>query len=112
MNAEQYIGKLDSPLKEIVKELRKIVTNHSSDIKEEMKWNVPTYSINKNICSIMAHKKHVNFQIFRGAHIKDAEELEGTGKDMRHLKFSTLGEVEEAKMEKYLKQAIGNRSDP
>ena len=106
MTAEQYVGKLDSPLKEIVKELRKIVMNHSSDIKEEMKWNVPTYSINKNICSIMAHKKHVNFQIFRGAHIKDAKELEGTGKDMRHLKFSTLGEVEEAKMEKYLKQAI------
>ncbi len=106
MNAEGYFDKLDSPLNDIVKELRKIVMNQSSAFKEEMKWNVPTYSINKNICSIMAHKKHVNFQIFRGAHIKDAEELEGTGKDMRHLKFSTLGEIEEAKMEKYLKQAI------
>lgn len=106
MNMEEYVDKLDSPLKEIVNELQKIITNHSPDIKEEIKWNVPTYSINKNIFSIIAHKKHVNFQIFRGAHIKDAQELEGTGKDMRHLKFSTLGEVEEAKVEKYLKQAI------
>jgi len=106
MSAQEYIDKLDSPLKEIVKELRKIVTNHSSDINEEMKWNVPTYSINKNICSIMAHKKHVNFQIFRGAHIKDVQELEGTGKEMRHLKFFTLNEVEETKVEKYLEQAI------
>jgi len=106
MTAEEYVDKVDSPLKEIVKELRKIITNHSTDFKEEMKWNVPTYSINKNICSIMAHNKHVNFQIFRGAHIKGAQELEGTGKDMRHLKLSTLGEVDKTKVEKYLKQAI------
>lgn len=106
MNAEEYVDKLDSPLKEIVQVLRRIVTNHSSDIKEEIKWNVPTYSIHRNICSIMAHKKHVSFQIFRGAHIKDSQELEGTGKDMRHLKFCTLGEVEETKVKKYLTQAI------
>jgi len=106
MNTEEYIEKLNSPLKEVVKILRKIVTNYSSDIKEEIKWSVPTYSINKNICSIVAHKKHVNFQIFRGAHIKDSQKLEGTGKDMRHLKLSTVGEVEEANVEKYLKQAV------
>lgn len=56
--------------------------------------------------SIMAHKKHVNFQIFQGAHIKDAKRLVGTGKDMRHLKFSTLKEVTAADVEKYLKQAV------
>jgi len=61
MNTGQYIDKLVSPMKEIVKELRRIVTIHSSNINEEMKWNVPTYSISKNICSIMAHQKHVNF---------------------------------------------------
>lgn len=106
MDVDKYIGKLDPPLKAIVQELRKIITNLSSDMKEEIKWNVPTYSINKNICSVMAHKKHVNLQIFLGAHIKDAQELDGAGKDMRHLKFSALNEVEEEKISKYLKQAI------
>ncbi len=106
MNVEHYVDKLDSPLKEIVLKLRRLITNHSVGIQEKIKWNVPTYSINKNICSIMAHKHHVNFQIFRGAHIQDAGELEGTGKDMRHLKFSTLDEIEDAKIDKYLKQAL------
>ncbi|MGB0909275.1 MAG: DUF1801 domain-containing protein [Nitrospirales bacterium] len=106
MNVEEYIDSLDSPMKEISSELRRIVTVFSPELKEEVKWSVPTYSINKNICSIIAHKKHVNFQIMQGAHIKDAEELEGTGKDMRHLKFSTLGEVEKTNVQKYLKQAI------
>jgi hypothetical protein len=107
MNTEEYIDKLDSPMKEISKELRRIVVAFSPQLKEEVKWNVPTYSMNKNICSIMAHKKHVNFQIFQGAHVKDSQKLEGTGKDMRHLKFCTLDEVGEADVEEYLKQAVG-----
>lgn len=106
MDTEQYIGKLDFPLNEIAKELRRIITTFSSVIREEMKWNVPTYSINKNICAIIAHNNHVNFQIFRGAHMLDSLELEGTGKNMRHLKLSTLSEVEETKLVKYLEQAI------
>ena len=93
-------------MKEISTELRRIVKVFSPELREEMKWNVPTYSMKKNLCSIMAHKKHVNFQIMQGAHLKDAQELEGTGKDMRHMKFSSLGEVDETKVEKYLKQAV------
>jgi len=106
MNAEEIIDELDSPMKEISRELRRIVKAISPELKEDVKWNVPTYSKNKNICSIMAHKKHVNFQIFRGAHIKDAQKLEGTGRDMRHLTFSALGEVDGAVVAKYLKQAV------
>ncbi len=106
MNVEEYINSLDSPMKEISSALRRIVTAFSPELKEQIKWNVPTYSMNTNICSIMAYKKHVNFQIMQGAHIKDVEELEGTGKDMRHLKFATLDEVEQADVQKYLKQAI------
>jgi hypothetical protein len=42
----------------------------------------------------------------QGAHLKDALELEGTGKDMRHMRFSSLGEIEEEKIKYYLKQAV------
>jgi hypothetical protein len=106
MKTEDYFDSLDSPMKEISKELRRIITAFSLALKEEIKWGVPTYSIKKNICSIMAHKKHVNFQIMRGAHLKDAQELEGTGKDMRHITFSSLDDIEAEKIENYLKQAI------
>jgi hypothetical protein len=106
MNADEYFERLDSPMKEISLKLRAIITAHCSELKEEVKWSVPTYSINKNICSIMPHKKHVNLQLMQGAHLKDAQKLEGTGKDMRHMKFFSLGEVEREKIEWYLKQAI------
>ena len=106
MSVDEYVDQLNFSMKEIVEKLRKIINNHSSDIKEEIKWNVPTYSINRNVCSIMVHKKHVNFQIFRGAHLKDAGELAGTGKDMRHLKITTVDDVQEISVKKYLRQAI------
>ena len=106
MNANKYIEKLDSPLKEVSTALRSIVVALSSEVEEDFKWGVPTYSINRNLCSIMAHKTHVNLQIFQGSHIKDADELEGLGKDMRHLKFSTLDEVESVCVWNYLEQAM------
>ena len=106
MSIDKYIKKLDSPLKEIVIELRAIVNNSSSDLQEAIKWNVPTYFINSNICSIMAHKNHVNLQIFSGAHIKAANLLDGNGKDMRHIKFANKEDIDSRVIEKILAQAI------
>lgn len=106
MKVDEYIDGLKSPMKEISKELRRIVIALPFELKEEIKWGVPTYTMKKNICSIMAHKNHVNFQIMQRAHLEDAHKLEGAGKDMRHLKFSTIREVKESAVEKYLKQAI------
>ncbi len=106
MNVGEYVNSIDDPMKEIVEKLRRAVKGTSKKLKEEIKWNVPTYSINKNICSIMAHKNHVNLQIFQGAKIKDANKLEGSGKGMRHIKYKHVNEVKITEIKKYLKQAI------
>ena len=106
MSVEKHIEQLDSPMKEIVVALRKVVTKYSDELNEAIKWQVPTYSRNKNVCSIIAHKRHVNFQIMHGAHIDDENALEGTGVSMRHMKFSTIDEIDVDQVEKYLKRAI------
>jgi hypothetical protein len=106
MNVDEYFDNLDPPMQDISKELRRIALALLPEVKEELKWNVPTYSLSKNICSIMAHKKHVNLQIFQGAHIEDSQLLEGTGKDMRHLKYVSLDEIKKDVVEKCLKQAL------
>jgi hypothetical protein len=110
MNAKEYFDKLDSPMQDISKELRRIISALSPRLKEEVKWNVPTYSMKKNICSIIAHKKHVNFQLFQSAHIKDVQNLGGTGKDMRHLKISAIDEIDKANVLKCLNRMRSDRS--
>ncbi len=51
-------------------------------------------------------KKHVNLQLFQGAHIEDSKLLEGTGKDMRHLKYTSVDDIERDTVRKCLKQAL------
>ena len=106
MTPDEYFAGLEPPIREIAAALREILREQSFGFKEEMKWKVPTYSLNRNICSIMAHKTHVNFQIFQGAHIEDAAELQGAGKDMRHVGISNLEQIDSAKLIKYLAQAV------
>ena len=103
-NVQSYITSVDGNLKPIVEKLRGLLNSISENFTEGIKWNVPTYSINKNICSIMVHKKHVNLQIFRGAELEDAALLLGSGKGMRHLRFESLGDVEENIVRKLVKQ--------
>ncbi len=105
-DVDSYIQSVEDNLKPIVKKLRGAIKDCSEVIKEEMKWNVPTYSINKNICSIMAHKHHVNFQIFQGANLKDSKLLYGTGKNMRHLRYENIEQVDTTIINKIIEQAI------
>ena len=44
---------------------------------------------------IMPHKKHVNLGFFQGAHLDDPTGmLEGTGKNLRHVKLKQLDAVD------------------
>jgi len=106
MTTDEYINNLEKPLSTIVIKLRKSIQDVSPDITEAIKWSVPVYSLNKNICSIIAHKRHVNLQIFNGAHLRSANKMQGTGKDMRHIKFVSEAEIKPAEIRKILKEAI------
>ena len=103
---DSYLDSVNEELKPFVIELRKAITSVSKDLKEEIKWNVPTYSVNKNACSITAHKGHVNLQVFQGAQVKDSALIEGSGKSMRHLKYKEPGDVKASIVEKIVRQAI------
>ena len=92
-NLDLHIASVDPKLKPIIIRLREIILSSSRSIREQYKWSQPTYGINKDIRSIMAHKKHVNLQVFHQVEIEDAEHLVGTGKSMRHLKFEKHSDV-------------------
>ena len=106
MSVDEYVGNLASPQREISEKLRNIIKDTDNNLIETIKWNTPVYTLNKNICSIVAHKNHVNLQIFQGGNIKDHKKLQGTGKNMRHLRFLSTNDVEKNSIQRYLKQAI------
>jgi hypothetical protein len=101
---KEYIEKQKSPQKEICLKLREIILKTFPDIKEEMKWGVPTFSGGKFY--IGALKEHVNLGFsINGLTKEEIALFEGGGKTMRHIKIRTLKDVDEKRIVKLLKIA-------
>jgi len=67
-----------------------------------MKWGVPNF--HKGIFYIVALKDHVNLGFsIKGLSEKELSLFEGAGKKMRHIKISTMQDIEEQKIVDLLK---------
>jgi hypothetical protein len=102
---DNYLEKQKSLQKEICQKLREIIFKIILDVKEEMKWGVPTYADGKYY--IVALKDHVNLEVsLRGLSEEKQKLLEGSGKTMKHIKILSLEEIEEKRVAEPLKLAL------
>ena len=101
MEVEEYIEKQKSPQKELVQRLRDIIVKAFPEVKEEVRMGVPWY---EGKYYIVALKDHVNvgFSV-KGLSEQEAALFEGKGKMMRHVKFYSLEDVDEARVVKLLR---------
>ncbi len=98
---ENYIEKQKSPQKEIVQRLRGIILKTLPSIKEELKMGVPWY---EDKYYIVALEDHVNLGFsVKGLSEQEMALFEGKGSMMRHVKFYSLEDVDEARVVKLLK---------
>ena len=98
---ENYIEKQKSPQREICHKLSNIILKTFPDIKEEMKLGVPWY---EGKYYIVALKDHVNLGFsLEGLSKEETGLFEGGGKTMKHIKISSLNEIDETKIVKLLK---------
>ena len=97
---DQYIEKFDGEKKTILKRLRNIILKTRSDLKEEMKMEVPWYS---GLFYLVGLKDHVNMGFAFGGLKKHEKELEGKGKYMRHIKFFSSKDIDEGKIIRLIK---------
>ena len=103
---KEFIKTVKPDLVSAVEQIRGIILKCSKELREEIKWGTPTYNLNKLVCSIHAHKAHLTLNFFNGAKLKSSHLLEGTGKGMRHLKFYTPKDIDKAKIQLLLKEAM------
>ena len=99
---DDYIEAQNSPQKEILVRLRQIIFDTFPETNEEMKWGVPNF--HKGAFYIVALKDHVNLGFsIKGLSEKELALFEGSGKTMRHLKISTIQDIDEQKIVNLLK---------
>lgn len=85
---DEYIKKQVSPQKEICQLLRELIFKTFPDIKEEMKWGVPTYADGNYY--IVALKDHVNLGFtIKGLTEEDIALFDGGGKTTKHLQVAS-----------------------
>lgn len=109
-DVDGYIAKLESKQAKIVEALRLLIASNFPQLSEEFKWSQPVYTLNgKDVAYIRATQRGANFGLTKGALLSDPKNaLEGTGKEMRHVKVSNLEELDTEYLTQLLNQATGN----
>ncbi len=102
----EYINNAPEDHQEVLKTLRNIILETIPNANEQYKWNRPVYCLDGDFAYLKSTEKYVNLGFFNYEKIKDPEHrLEGTGKDMRHIKFRNCEEIDETMIKDWL-QAV------
>jgi uncharacterized protein YdeI (YjbR/CyaY-like superfamily) len=109
---EEYILNAENG-KEILIVLREII--RSTELIETIKWGGPVYTLGgKNVVGIGSFKSYVGLWFFQGAFSKDEEKVLinaqiDVTKALRQWRFSSVDEINDKLILKYLNEAIQNQ---
>jgi hypothetical protein len=104
-----YAFQLPQPQRKIVQHLRAFIAHHYPELAESLKWHVPVYSLNvtNHLLGFQVFKRHVNLNFFRGAQLYDPQKiLAGNGKQVRHVTFRTISDIDESALQSLIDQTI------
>ena len=75
-------------------------------------YGVGPKKMSEHYCYIGTFKKHVNLGFYYGAILPDPQRLlEGTGKNLRHIKVNTLEAVDQPAVRDMLRAALEERNE-
>jgi hypothetical protein len=99
---------LPTEMQAVAETLRRLILNSSPLIQEQKRWNQPVYFYQKRlICYLAFHKSHLNFGFDYGALLTDPEGLlDGTGKNMRHVKLGTTADIRQEQFAAWLEESM------
>ena len=91
-----YMKDENPELRKVVRALRSFVKGAVPGMKETVNsWGVSTFEKENPFCCYMVGKHHVTFGFHYGTSLEDPEGLlEGTGKNIRHVKLRTAADLE------------------
>jgi len=102
-------------LKPLANGLRQLVRKTVPGSREAVNaWGIPTFDYHGPMCFMMVGKNHVTLGFTRGTSLEDsAELLEGTGKNLRHVKLKEVEQLRDANLRQLLLEAAAlNEATP
>lgn len=104
---DAYVEKKNPKLKPVMDAARALVRKAVPKSREAINpWGIPVFEWNGALCYLMVGKKHITFGFPRGASMVDsARLLEGTGKNLRHVKLHEVSDVHDANLKQLILEA-------
>jgi len=101
-------------LRKVVGGLRRFVKTIVPGVKEtKNSWGIPTFVAPNPFCFYMVGKNHVTFGFHYGASLEDPEgRLEGTGKNLRHVKLRNAEALEQKGLRNLVRAAARLKGKP
>ncbi|MEE3370085.1 MAG: DUF1801 domain-containing protein [Planctomycetota bacterium] len=105
--ADHWFAALEEPVASLAAELRTLIQKAIPTASECIKWGVPVYEQNGPVCSLRKAKDYVALQFhLSGTQLDDPDGLlEGSGKNMRHVKIHAKGKIRKRRFTAWIKQA-------
>jgi hypothetical protein len=114
-NHNEYLREKNLGIQEAANHLRAFVKKNLPKAKEGINpWHVPIFESNGPICYYMAGKNHITLGFIRSTLLPDPEGLlEGTGKNLRHVKIRSVADLNRKDLRELLKSAAAlNAKEP
>ncbi len=108
MNAQvtEFINNAPADQKAMMEKLRNIIHQAVPDVTEEFKWGRPVFKKTKDFAYFKSAKAYLTLGFFNYTNLRDDNGLlEGTGKDMRHIKLKNAGNIDEKLMKEWFETA-------
>ena len=84
-----------------------MIRKETPELKVERHWGIDWCVGRDLVCAVGAFTQHVGVQFWRGSTIPDPGHLlEGTGKNLRHVKLRTLGEADSPRLAGLVRRAV------
>jgi len=112
---DAYVVGKDEGLGRLATGLRSLMKQTVPGIKESVNpWKIPTFESNGPMCFFSIGKHHVTFGFLRGTSVPDpAKLLEGTGKNLRHVKLQAMEDLRKPALTKLIQSAAKlNKKEP
>ncbi len=106
-SVEEWLERLPSKQSATLAELRSLIQKNAPHLREKVKWSHPWYEGNGNVVYLACQKNYATFGVCHGAHLDNPDGLlEGTGKDMRHVKVPSFEDVAKEDLIAVLERAV------
>lgn len=104
-DVDRVLAEIEPPQREVARALHRVLLGLG--LQEKVRYGVPWYRGKDYVCAIAAHSHHTNLEFYRGSSLRDPGGLlEGTGKNLRHVKVHTVDEATQPRLKALLREAL------